>query len=117
MSRGINKSILVGNLGADPEVKYTTGGNAICTISIATSEAWKDKKTGQQQERTEWHRVVLYGKLAEIAGEYLTKGRQVYIEGRMRTDKYTDKDGVTRYQTYVVADEMQLLGGNNRQQG
>jgi single-strand DNA-binding protein len=112
MARGINKVILVGNLGADPEVKYTAGGTAIGTLSVATSESWKDKQTGEQQERTEWHRVKLFGRLAEIAGEYLKKGRQVYIEGSLRTDKYTDKDGVQRYSTDIIGNEMQMLGGN-----
>ena len=111
MARGINKVILVGNLGNDPDVKYTQGGSAITTISVATTEAWKDKQTGQQQERTEWHRVKFFGRLAEIAGEYLKKGRQVYIEGSLRTDKYTGKDGVERYTTDIIASEMQMLGG------
>ncbi|WP_132999172.1 single-stranded DNA-binding protein [Luteimonas arsenica] len=111
MARGINKVILVGNLGNDPDVKYTQGGSAITTISVATTEAWKDKQTGQQQERTEWHRVKFFGRLAEIAGEYLKKGRQVYIEGSLRTDKYTGKDGVERYTTDIIANEMQMLGG------
>lgn len=111
MARGINKVILVGNLGADPEVRYTAGGSAITSIRIATSESWKDKQTGEQQERTEWHRVKFFGRLAEIAGEYLKKGRQVYVEGSLRTDKYTDKDGVERYSTDIVANEMQMLGG------
>jgi single-strand DNA-binding protein len=97
MARGINKVILVGNLGNDPETRYTPSGSAITTISIATSESWTDKQTGQKQERTEWHRVKFFGRLAEIAGEYLKKGRQVYIEGSLRTDKYTDKQGVERY--------------------
>ena len=111
MSRGINKVILVGNLGADPETRYTTNGSAITSIRIATSESWKDKQTGEQQERTEWHRVKFFGRLAEIAGEYLKKGRQVYVEGSLRTDKYTDKDGVERYSTDIIANEMQMLGG------
>lgn len=111
MSRGVNKVILVGNLGADPETRYTANGGAITNIRIATSEQWKDKQTGENQERTEWHRVVLFGKLGEIAGEYLKKGRQVYIEGSLRTNKYTDKDGVERYSTDIVANEMQMLGG------
>jgi len=110
MARGINKVILVGNLGNDPEVKYTQSGSAIATISIATSESWTDKQ-GQKQERTEWHRVKFFGKLAEIAGEYLKKGRQVYVEGSLRTDKYTGKDGVERYSTDIIANEMQMLGG------
>ena len=115
MARGINKVILVGNLGNDPEVKSTQGGTTVTTISVATSEAWKDKTTGQQQERTEWHRVKFFGRLAEIAGDYLRKGSQVYIEGSLRTDKYTDKQGMERYATDVIASEMQMLGG--RQEG
>lgn len=111
MARGINKVILVGNLGADPETRYTAGGAAITSLRLATSESWKDKQTGEQQERTEWHRVKLFGRLAEIAGEYLKKGRQVYIEGSLRTDKYTDKDGIERYSTDIIANEMQMLGG------
>ena len=111
MARGINKVILVGNLGADPETRYTAGGSAITNIRLATSESWKDKQTGENQERTEWHRVVLFGRLGEIAGEYLKKGRQVYIEGSLRTNKYTDKEGVERYSTDIVANEMQMLGG------
>jgi len=109
MARGINKVILVGNLGADPETRYTPSGTAITSIRIATSEAWKDKTTGEQQERTEWHRVKFFGRFAEIAGEYLKKGSQVYIEGKLRTDEY-EKDGVKRYSTDVIADEMQMLG-------
>ncbi|SEO48425.1 single-strand DNA-binding protein [Luteibacter sp. UNC138MFCol5.1] len=111
MARGINKVIIVGNLGADPETRYTGSGTAITSLRIATSEAWTDKQSGEKQERTEWHRVKLFGKLAEIAGEYLKKGRQVYIEGSLRTDKYTDKDGVERYSTDIIANEMQMLGG------
>ncbi|MFC3650236.1 single-stranded DNA-binding protein [Dyella humi] len=111
MARGINKVILVGNLGADPEVRYTAGGTAIASLSVATSEQWTDKQSGQKQERTEWHRVKLFGRLAEIAGEYLKKGRQVYVEGSLRTDKYTGKDGVERYSTDIVASELQMLGG------
>lgn len=117
MSRGINKVILVGNLGNDPEVKSTQGGTTITTISVATSEAWKDKATGQQQERTEWHRVKFFGRLAEIAGDYLRKGSQVYIEGSIRTEKYTDKQGVERYSTDVIANEMQMLGGRQESNG
>ena len=112
MARGINKVIIVGNLGADPETRYTGSGTAITSLRIATSEAWTDKASGEKQERTEWHRVKLFGKLAEIAGEYLKKGRQVYIEGSLRTDKYTDKDGVERYSTDIIGNEMQMLGGN-----
>ena len=105
----VNKVILIGNLGRDPETRYTTGGDAICNLNIATSEQWKDK-SGEKQERTEWHRVVLFGRQAEIAGEYLKKGRSVYIEGRLQTRKYTDKDGVEKYSTEIVGDRMQLLG-------
>ncbi|HKR76794.1 MAG TPA: single-stranded DNA-binding protein [Rhodanobacter sp.] len=111
MARGINKVIIVGNLGADPETRYTGSGTAITSLRIATSEQWTDKQSGEKQERTEWHRVKLFGKLAEIAGEYLKKGRQVYIEGSLRTDKYTDKDGIERYSTDIIANEMQMLGG------
>ena len=105
----VNKVILLGNLGRDPETRYTTGGDAITNLNIATSEQWKDK-SGEKQERTEWHRVVLFGRQAEIAGEYLKKGRSVYIEGRLQTRKYTDKDGVEKYSTEIVGDRMQLLG-------
>jgi single-strand DNA-binding protein len=111
MARGVNKVILVGNLGNDPEVKYTQGGMAITTLSLATTSVRKDKD-GQQIEKTEWHRVKLFGKLGEIAGEYLKKGRQVYIEGSIRYDKFTGQDGVEKYFTDIVADEMQMLGGN-----
>ena len=110
MAKGINKVILVGNLGNDPDMKYTAGGMAICTLSVATSSTRKDKE-GQQVEKTEWHRVKLFGKLGEIAGEYLKKGRQVYIEGSIRYDKFTGQDGVEKYFTDIVADEMQMLGG------
>jgi single-strand DNA-binding protein len=111
MARGINKVILIGNLGGDPEVKYTAGGSAVTNVTIATSENWKDKTTGENQERTEWHRVVFFGKLAEIAGEYLKKGSQVYVEGRLQTRKWQDKEGQDRYTTEIVANEMQMLGG------
>jgi single-strand DNA-binding protein len=117
MARGVNKVILVGTLGADPETRYTAGGGAITKIRIATNESWTDKQTGQKQERTEWHRVVFFGKLAEIAGEYLKKGRQVYVEGALRTDKYTDKEGIERYSTDVIANEMQMLGGPGGERG
>ena len=110
MARGVNKVILIGNLGTDPEVRYTAGGSAITTIKLATSENWTDKQ-GERQERTEWHRVKFFGRLAEIAGEYLKKGRQVYIEGSIRTDKYTGQDGIERYATDIIANEMQMLGG------
>ena len=111
MARGVNKVILVGNLGADPETRYTAGGSAITTIRVATTESWRDKQTGENQERTEWHRVKFFGRLAEIAGEYLRKGRQVYIEGSLRTDKWQDQSGQDRYTTEVIASEMQMLGG------
>ena len=106
----VNKVILIGNLGRDPETRYTTGGDAVTNLTIATTETWKDK-AGEKQEKTEWHRVVLFGRQAEVAGEYLKKGRPVYIEGRLQTRKYTDKDGVEKYATEIVADRMQLLGG------
>ncbi len=116
MARGVNKVILVGNLGADPEVRYMPSGGAVTNISIATSEQWTDKTSGQKQERTEWHRVTLFNRLGEIAGEYLKKGSQVYIEGSIRTDKYQDKNsGEDRYSTQIIANNMQLLGG--RQDG
>lgn len=108
----VNKVILVGNLGRDPEVKYSADGVAICNLSLATTSSWKDKATGEKREETEWHRVVMYSRLAEIAGEYLAKGRSVYIEGRLKTRKWQDKDtGADRYATEVVADQMQMLGG------
>lgn len=110
MARGINKVILVGNLGNDPETKYTQSGMAVTRISLATTSVRKDRD-GNQQERTEWHRVVFFGKLGEIAGEYLRKGSQVYVEGSLRYDKYTGQDGVEKYTTDIVADEMQMLGG------
>ena len=109
MARGINKVILVGNCGQDPETRYTTGGAAITNISIATSESWTDKNTNQKQERTEWHRVVFFNRLAEIAGEYLKKGAKVYIEGQLRTRKWADQQGVEHYTTEIVASEMQML--------
>ena len=106
----INKVIIVGNLGRDPETRYTTNGEAMCNIAVATSDRWKDKNSGEQREATEWHRVTFFGKLAEIAGQYLKKGSQVYIEGKLRTRKYTDKDGVEKYATDIIADQMQMLG-------
>jgi single-strand DNA-binding protein len=112
----VNKVILLGNRGRDPETRYTTGGDAVTNLNIATSEQWKDKN-GEKQERTEWHRVVLFGRQAEIAGEYLKKGRSVYIEGRLQTRKYTDKDGVEKYSTEIVADRMQLLGSGRDSSG
>ena len=108
----VNKVILVGNLGRDPEVRYTPDGSAICNISIATTSQWKDRNTGERREDTEWHRVVFYNRLAEIAGEYLRKGRSVYIEGRLKTRKWQDKEtGQDRYSTDIVAEQMQMLGG------
>ena len=105
----VNKVILVGNLGRDPETRYTTGGEAVTNISIATTDTWKDK-SGEKQERTEWHRVAFFGKLAEIAGEYLKKGSQVYVEGRLQTRKWQDKEGQDKYTTEIIADRMQMLG-------
>jgi len=106
----VNKVIIVGNLGRDPETRYATSGSAICNITVATSRQWKDKTSGEKKEETEWHRVVFYDRLAEIAGEYLKKGRPVYVEGRLKTRKWQDKEGVDRYTTEIVAEEMQLLG-------
>jgi single-strand DNA-binding protein len=111
MARGINKVILVGNLGADPDTRYMPSGKAVTNIRIATSESWKDKTTGDQQERTEWHSIVMYDRLGEIAAEYLRKGSQVYIEGKLRTRKWQDKEGKDRYTTEIIAAEMQMLGG------
>jgi len=111
MARGINKVIIVGNLGGDPDTKYMPSGSAVTNLTVATNESWKDKKTGEQKDRTEWHKVAMFGRLAEIAAEYLRKGSQVYIEGKLRTRKWTDKSGNDRYTTEIVADEMQMLGG------
>ncbi|HXS91846.1 MAG TPA: single-stranded DNA-binding protein [Steroidobacteraceae bacterium] len=111
MARGVNKVILVGNLGADPDTRYMPSGKAVTNIRVATSESWKDRTTGDMQERTEWHSVVMYDKLGEIAAEYLRKGSQVYIEGKIRTRKWQDKEGKDRYTTEVIADQMQMLGG------
>ncbi|MFT6790852.1 MAG: single-strand DNA-binding protein [Cellvibrionaceae bacterium] len=110
MARGINKVILVGNLGQDPEVRYLPSGAAVTNISIATTESWKDKQTGQQQDRTEWHRVVFFNRLAEIAGEYLKKGSQIYLEGKLQTRKWQDQGGQDRYTTEIVGSELQMLG-------
>jgi single-strand DNA-binding protein len=110
MARGINKAILVGNLGKDPETRYLPSGKAVTNFSIATSESWKDKQTGEQKEQTEWHNIVMYDRLAEIAAEYLRKGSQVYVEGRLRTRKWQDKEGRDRYTTEIIANEMQMLG-------
>ena len=111
MARGVNKVILIGNLGRDPETRAMPSGASVCNVNIATSESWKDRQSGEQQERTEWHRVVMFNRLAEIAAEYLHKGSQVYIEGSLRTRKWQDKQGVERYTTEIVANEMQMLGG------
>ena len=111
MARGINKVILVGNLGADPETRYMPSGSAVTNLSVATSESWKDKQTGEQKDRTEWHKVAMFNRLAEIAAEYLRKGSQVYIEGKLRTRKWQDRDGNDRWTTEIIADEMQMLGG------
>ena len=107
----VNKVILVGNLGRDPEVRYTAEGSAITNISVATTSTWKDRNSGERREETEWHRVTFFGRLAEIAGEYLKKGRSVYIEGRLKTRKYTDANGVEKYATDIIAEQMQMLGG------
>ncbi|GGW66664.1 single-stranded DNA-binding protein [Alishewanella tabrizica] len=118
MARGINKVILIGNLGADPEVRYMPQGGAVANMTIATSESWTDKATNERKEQTEWHRIVIYQRLAEIAGEYLRKGSKVYIEGKLKTRKWTDKDGVERYTTEIVANELQMLDGRGEgQQG
>jgi single-strand DNA-binding protein len=109
MARGINKVILIGNLGRDPETRYTQGGSAVTNLRVATAESWKDRQTGEQQERTEWHSVVCFARLGEIAGEYLRKGSKVYIEGRLQTRKWQDKDGNDRYTTEIVANDMQML--------
>src|SRR5512147_3230899 len=111
MARGVNKVILVGNLGKDPETRYMPSGSAVTNLRLATNEQWKDKQTGEQQERTEWHAVAMFGRLAEIAAEYLRKGSQVYIEGKLRTRKWQDKEGKDRYTTEIIARDMQMLGG------
>lgn len=121
MSKDTNKAIIIGNLGNDPEVRHTAGGAAVANITVATSDSWKDKNTGEQQERTEWHRVVAFGRLAEIMGEYLREGSKVYIEGRIQTRKWTDNEGQDRYTTEIIANEMQMLdakpqGASNSQQ-
>ena len=110
MARGVNKVMLIGNLGADPEVRYTAGGAAVANVTLATAESWRDKESGEQQERTEWHKIVFFSRLAEIVGEYLKKGSQVYVEGRLQTRKWQDRDGNDRYTTEIVANEMQMLG-------
>ena len=110
MARGVNKVILVGNLGKDPETRYMPSGSAVTNLTLATSESGKDKQTGEQQDRTEWHKIAMFGRLAEIAAEYLRKGSQIYVEGKLRTRKWQDKEGKDRYTTEIVADEMQMLG-------
>jgi len=110
MARGVNKVTLIGNLGNDPEVRYSNNGNAVANVSLATAESWRDKDSGEQQERTEWHRIVFFGRLAEIVSEYLHKGSQIYVEGRLQTNKWQDKEGNDRYTTQIVANEMQMLG-------
>lgn len=115
MARGVNKVILVGNLGKDPEVRYSPNGSAVANCTLATTESWKDKTSGEKQEKTEWHRVVFFGKLAEIVGEYLKKGSQIYVEGRLQTRKWQDKEGKDRYTTEIVASEMQMLGSRSGQ--
>jgi single-strand DNA-binding protein len=111
MARGINKVILVGNLGKDPEVRYMANGGAVCNVTLATSESWKDKQTGEQKDKTEWHNIVFYRRLAEIAGEYLRKGSLIYVDGMLQTRKWQDKSGNDRYTTEIIASEMQMLGG------
>ena len=113
MARGVNKVIIVGTLGKDPETRYMPSGAAVTNLRLATNEQWKDKQTGEQQERTEWHAVAMFGRLAEIAAEYLRKGSQVYIEGKLRTRKWQDKEGKDRFTTEIIADEMQMLGGKS----
>ena len=113
MARGVNKVILIGNLGNDPDIRYTASGAAVANISLATAESWRDKETGDQQERTEWHRIVFFGRLTEIVGEYLRKGSQIYVEGRLQTRKWQDKEGHDRYTTEIVANVMQMLGSRS----
>ena len=113
MARGVNKVILVGNLGKDPEVRYMPSGGAVTNVTLAPSEQWKDKQSGEKRENTEWHRIVFFGRLAEIAGEYLKKGSQIYVEGRLQTRKWQGQDGVDKYTTEIVANEMQMLGGRS----
>lgn len=116
MARGVNRVILLGRLGKDPEVRYTQGGSAVTSFSIATSESWKDKNTGEKQERVEWHNITMFNRLAEIAGQYLKKGSQIYVEGKLQTRKWTDKNGIDRYSTEIIAHELQMLGGPQRDQ-
>lgn len=117
MARGINKVILIGNLGSDPEVRYMPQGGAVANLTLATSETWTDKNTNEKKENTEWHRLVIYQRLAEIAGEYLRKGSKIYVEGKLKTRKWTDKDGIERYTTEIVVNELQMLDGRNGDNG
>jgi single-strand DNA-binding protein len=117
MARGINKVIIVGNVGGDPETRYMPSGSAVTNLTVATNESWKDKATGEQKDRTEWHKVAMFNRLAEIAAEYLRKGSQVYIEGKLRTRKWQDKSGQDRWTTEIIADEMQMLGGRGGSSG
>lgn len=117
MARGVNKVILIGNLGNDPEVRYTPGGSAVANANLATSETWRDKQSGELQDRTEWHRVVFFNRLAEIVGEYLRKGSKIYVEGTLRTRKWTDKNNVERYTTEIIANEMHILDSRNTAAG
>ncbi len=117
MARGVNKVILVGNIGNEPEVRYTPNGNAVTNVSLATSDVWKDKQSGEQQERTEWHRVVFFNRLGEIAGEYLRKGSKIFVEGNLRTRKWQDKNNQDRYTTEIVANEMQMLDSKSQHEG
>lgn len=117
MARGVNKVILIGNLGNDPEVRYTPNGNAVANVTLATSTTWRDKQTGELQERTEWHRIAFFNRLAEIVGEYLRKGSKVYVEGSLRTRKWQDKNGVDRYTTEIIANEMHMLDGRGSNSG
>ena len=117
MARGVNKTILIGNLGQDPEVRYTPNGNAVANVALATSTVWRDKQTGELQERTEWHRIAFFNRLAEIVGEYLRKGSKIYIEGSLRTRKWQDKNGIDRYTTEIIASEMHILDGRNSSSG
>jgi single-strand DNA-binding protein len=117
MARGVNKVILVGNVGGDPDVRYMPNGNAVTTLSVATSESWKDKQTNEKQERTEWHRVVCYNRLGEIAGEYIRKGSKLYVEGSLRTRKWQDQQGQDRYMTEIIATDIQMLDGKGQGQG
>ena len=117
MSKGVNKAILIGHLGSDPEVKYMPSGGAVANVSLATTDRWKDRQTGELQERTEWHRLAMYGRVAEIAGEYLRKGSQIYVEGRIQTRKWQGQDGQDRYTTEIVVNEMQMLGGRGAGSG